>query len=460
MITRTLWGAAAALALLLGACGGDSGNNPALTSEPTPGASAFVTAAPSPTTVPVAPGGAKQLGSSAGTPTTAKVPSFDALPGATTSFGQIDAASYAIEMPDKWNGELVLYAHGFAGFGTEVSVQAPPAALRTYLVTNGFAWAASSYSENGYVPGIGADDTLALKKKFVEDFGAPERSYIAGASMGGNVVSLALENQVGEYDGGLSICGALMGVGQIDYLVSWIAAAEYTSGLSFPIGEPGANLTGLFLQDVPRELGSPANPTEKGKQFASIIKNATGGSRPFFKEGFIEQYTVNFGLALFDPERKFLVNRAATNDGVEYHIDPGLGLTDAQINAGIKRYASDPSARNAEQHPDAVLTTGNISVPLLTLHGTGDLFVPITMEQDYKKAVAASGKSDLLVQRAIRSAGHCKFSEPELTTAFEDLVNWVRDGKKPKGDDISGDLTNAGLQFTNPLRPGDPGGVN
>lgn len=463
MIPRILWGGFASFALLLGACGGDAASNQTPVVESTPGATTSASPAPSViagTPTPTAPAGERKLGSPSGTPTTAKIPSFEALPGASTSFGQIGGASYAIEMPAKWNGELVLYAHGFAGFGTEVSVQTPPAALRSYLITNGFAWAASSYSENGYDPGIGADDTLALKKKFVEDFGAPERTYIAGASMGGNVVSLALENQAGEYDGGLALCGALMGIGQIDYLVSWIAAAEYTSGLSFPIGEPGANLTSLFLQDVPRELGSPAQPTEKGKQFASIIKNTTGGARPFFKEGFIEQYTVNFGLALIDPERKTLVNRAATNDGVNYHIDPGLGLTDAQINAGIKRYASDPSARNAEQHPDAVLTTGNISVPLLTLHGTGDLFVPITMEQDYKKAVAASGKSDLLVQRAIRSAGHCKFSEPELTTAFEDLVAWVRDGKKPKGDDISGDLANAGLQFTNPLRPGDPGSVN
>ena len=169
---------------------------------------------------------------------------------------------------------------------------------------------------------------------------------------------------------------------------------------------------------------------------------------------------MNFGLALLDPQRQTLVNKAATNDGATYHIDPGLGSTDEQINSAIKRYASDPASRNAAAHPDMVPTTGNITVPLLTLHGTGDLFVPISQEQYYKQQVAAAGKSDLLVQRAIRSGGHCKFSEQELTTAFSDLVTWVRGGTKPKGDDLSGDLTNAGMQFTNPLRPGDPGGVN
>ncbi|MBE0611341.1 MAG: hypothetical protein IH609_18310, partial [Dehalococcoidia bacterium] len=360
----------------------------------------------------------RQLGTYSGATTTAKDPAFVALDGASPHFGQIDRAAYRIEMPDAWNGELVLYAHGFAGFGTEVAVEAPPRALRQYLVANGYAWAASSYSENGYVPGIGADDTLALKRHFVEEFGNPERTYIAGASMGGNVVALALENQATEYDGGLALCGALGGIEQIDYLASWVAVAEYTSGLTFPIGEPGANLAPVFLTELPRILGAPDAPTEQGRQFASVMKLLTGGPRPFFAEGFREQYIVNFGLVMIDPERKLLVNRAATNFDAAYAIDAGLGVTAEELNAGVRRYASDPASRNAEAHPDAVPTTGRITVPLLTLHNTGDLFVPISMEQSYRAKVEAAGKGDLLVQRAIRAGGHCKFSEPELTAAF------------------------------------------
>ncbi len=464
MIRRTLFGAACALALLLSACGGDDGGVAVVDREDTQ--STLTAPQASPSTSPVPAGSAvanpptgKKLGTSAGVATTAKDPSFTALPGAKATSGLLDRAAYQIEMPDNWNSELVLYAHGFAGFGTEVAVQTPPAALRRYMIQNGFAGAASSYGENGYVPGIGADDTLALKALFIEKFGTPEKTYIAGASMGGNVVALALENHPDAYDGGLAICGALMGIGQIDYLASWVAAAEFTSGLHFPIGEPGANLGGLFLTDMPRELGPAANPTPKGEQFASIMKHLTGGPRPFFREGFVEQYMVNFGLTLLDPERKGLVNRAATNQDHTYHIDPGLGLTDAEVNAGVRDFAPDPSARSAEDHPDAVLTTGKISDPLLTLHNTGDLFVPISMEQDYKKVVAAAGKSDLLVQRAIRAGGHCKFSEQELSAAFQDLVAWVKDGTKPRGEDLSGDLSNAGREFTNPLRPGDPGGT-
>lgn len=245
-LRRWLGSLGLAMALLAVACGDSAA--PVITAG-TPGTTALPSAAPAATPTPGAGGAAggqpatlRELGTSAGTPTTARDPAFSALDGAKAYFGQLGKAAYRIEIPDAWNGELVMYAHGFAGFGTEVAVESPPRALRRYLVANGFAWAASSYSENGYVPGIGADDTLALKEHFTAEFGEPKRTYIAGQSMGGNVVALALENHAREYDGGLALCGALGGIEQIDYLASWVAVAEFTSGLTFPIGEPGANL--------------------------------------------------------------------------------------------------------------------------------------------------------------------------------------------------------------------------
>jgi pimeloyl-ACP methyl ester carboxylesterase len=381
-----------------------------------------------------------------------------ALPGAKASFGTLGNTVYQIEMPNAWNGELVMYAHGFAGFGTEVAVDPPPRALREQFVAQGYAWAASSFSENGYTPGIGADDTLALKQYFEQQFGKAKRVYLAGASMGGNVVTLSLEHYGDQYDGALAACGAVGGEEIIDYLMSWTALAEYTSGVPFPIGEGSAKMTPVLLQEVPKALGSPDAPTQKGKAFASAVKNLTGGPRPFFAEGFKEQYVVNFGLLLLDPDRKTLPGRAATNEGVTYDVDDTLGITDAQLNAGIRRLKADPEARSASAHPDAVPTTGKITKPLLTIHGTGDLFVPITQERSYRQKVDAVGKGDLLVQRAIRAGGHCKFSDAEYTAAFNDLVAWVKDGKKPAGDDLRGDLTDIGKQFTNPLRAGDPGG--
>src|SRR6266446_5683527 len=67
-----------------------------------------------------------------------------ALAGTSTmrSWGVHNGAGYRIEVPDNWNGDLVLYAHGFRGIGLELTVSNPR--IRQYLVTNGYAWAASS----------------------------------------------------------------------------------------------------------------------------------------------------------------------------------------------------------------------------------------------------------------------------------------------------------------------------
>src|SRR5438105_5059312 len=42
-------------------------------------------------------------------------PSFAALAGARAISGRLGNALYEIEVPDNWNGEVVMYAHGFAG---------------------------------------------------------------------------------------------------------------------------------------------------------------------------------------------------------------------------------------------------------------------------------------------------------------------------------------------------------
>ena len=69
------------------------------------------------------------------------------------------------------------------------------------------------------------------------------------------------------------------------------------------------------------------------------------------------------------------------------------------------------------------------------------------------------GRRDLLVQRAIRRAGHCNFSDQERVQGFEDLVQWAEQGEKPGGDDILGDLSDAGRAYTNPRERNDPGGI-
>jgi hypothetical protein len=79
---------------------------------------------------------------------------------------------------------------------------------------------------------------------------------------------------------------------------------------------------------------------------------------------------------------------------------------------------------------------GRLSMPVLSMHTLGDLFVPFSMEQIYARRAAANGDADRLVTRAIRDINHCGFATVEMERAFADLVNWVANGVKPAGDDI------------------------
>ncbi len=60
---------------------------------------------------------------------------FQALPGATAYWGVHTRAGYRIEVPDNWNGILVMWAHGFRGTDLELTVDNHP--LRQLLIAQG-----------------------------------------------------------------------------------------------------------------------------------------------------------------------------------------------------------------------------------------------------------------------------------------------------------------------------------
>lgn len=382
---------------------------------------------------------------------------FDALPGAKEYFGKYDGGLYRIEIPEKWNGELMLSAHGFvsnAGAqGSRLRVGNP--GIRQHVIDEGFAWAASSYRCNGYVPGMGLEDTMALVDLFTKfnNATAPRRTYLTGGSMGGHVTLLGMHEFPTSFAGGLAMCPA--GPELFDYFTAVGAAAEVITGVQF-------KQTSTMQEDMSKIttiLGQPPDYTEKGRQLASVEINISGGPRPFAVEGLASRFIGNIsGAALAGGTSPS--NRAVTNANYKYLIDADLGLTADKLNTSVRRKPADNEIRNPMgPYDELVPFDGKIERPLITMHGTGDLYVPIHLEQTLNRAVAAAGKSDLLVQRVYRIPGHCGFSVPEQAQAFDDLVNWVRNGAKPKGDNVFGDLSDAGRTFTNPVRMNDPGTI-
>ncbi|MHB8574954.1 MAG: hypothetical protein ACYDCQ_06425, partial [Dehalococcoidia bacterium] len=308
-------------------------------------------------------------------------PAFTPLPGAQAYFGVLGRAGFRIEIPDNWNGELVMYAHGYAGEGPLLRVENP--SIRQHLVDLGFAWAASSYQQNGYVPDFGVSDTLALRDYFIGRFGQPTRTYIDGTSMGGHVVA-SLEQHPGVYDGALAECGALMQAQELDYILAYNLVALYLAGTGLPPMTDPAAESNFFRTRVLPALGSPETPTQRGLAFESIIENLTGGPRPFRHEGFADFYLDPFLISTAVPSTSVAM-QVATDDDITFHVAPGLGVSDADLNAGVLRLSANPLLRNAETNPTFALPTGNITAPLLTYHTTGDDYVPILNEINYRR---------------------------------------------------------------------------
>jgi pimeloyl-ACP methyl ester carboxylesterase len=381
-------------------------------------------------------------------------PKFEALEDAKAFFGQYDGGIYRIEIPDKWNGELALYAHGFvSNAGTNgAALRVGNSPIREHLIKEGYAWAASSYRCNGYVPGQGLLDTMALTDLFTKfnNGRAPQRVYLTGTSMGGHVTLLGMHEFPTAFAGGLAMCPA--GPELFDFFAATGAAAEVITGVQFKLDTMPADLAKMA-----ELLGKPPDYTDRGRQLASVEIDISGGPRPFAVEGLASRFMGNIsGAAIAGSATPS--NRAVMTTQIKYAIDEGLGLTADALNARARRKALDAEIRNPNgPYDELVPFDGKLERPVLTMHGTGDLFVPIVLEQSLKRAVVAAGKQDRLRQRVYRIAGHCGFSQPEMVKAFDDLTIWVHKGKKPDGDEVSGDLRNAGLTFTEPLRPNDPG---
>jgi pimeloyl-ACP methyl ester carboxylesterase len=203
-------------------------------------------------------------------------------------------------------------------------------------------------------------------------------------------------------------------------------------------------------------MGKPGEYTERGMQFDSVVKYLTGGDLPFREPGLAQYYTRDLILvgepAAAPPSAP--ARRALSTHEVTFQIDPEFGVSSAQLNADVRRFEPAPGARSPDQDPVFADLTGQITVPVLSIHDTGDGFVPFKLEQDYRRKTLVAGTNDLLVQRAIRRAGHCNFTAAERNQALDDLVAWLEQGVKPRGEDVlTPDLGHLGLEWTRSLQP-------
>jgi pimeloyl-ACP methyl ester carboxylesterase len=364
---------------------------------------------------------------------------FEPLPGARAEFGRLGGAVYQIEIPDEWNRGLVMWMHGFGEFAPEANV-APPD-FRRYLIANGYAWAASSYSSTSLIPHRGADETAALWDYFVREHGRPDRTYVSGLSMGGWSSHIAAERYGDRYDGALALCGAAGTVPGLRISANYFVAGAYVAGVRQAEYDASQDIGQLINERIRPALDDP----DKRALFDRIMVDLTGGPRAFAREGIHDEEDTNFERA-----RLIVAARLTPPRETPYRLGPDNPVTSKEFNRDA---IVIPTSDAYDEFSEGMEVTGNLAMPLITLHTTGDGQVPINQAQILRDRVEAAGQSDRLVQRVIEDPGHCGFSTSEQEAAFRALVAWVEHGHKPEGTNLdTKDLTNLDQTFEDRAR--------
>ncbi len=373
-----------------------------------------------------------------------------ALAGTSRWAGVLGGAGYRVEVPANWNGKLVMYAHGYAGTGAAVGVDNPP--IRRYLIQNGYAWAASSYSKNYYDVRAGVEDTNALALEFTKiaakngrTLAAPTKIYITGVSMGGHITAAAIEDETQatainkvKYNGAVPMCGVMGDTELFNQFAAMQVTAQALAGVPNYPTDKFADINALVTSTLFTTF--PSVPTAKGVKYLSVLKNITGGERPMFDMGIAFGGTFGYAWGVFgsDGTVSGILNKNVLDTNAYTYTIAGDAAGSTALNASVIKMTAAPDANRLRTDGLRWIpkVNGEFKIPVVSIHTLGDLYVPFSMQQTYQKRVAAKGNSGWLVQRAIRGVSHCDFTVAEQATAFDDMVKWESGGAKPGGDDV------------------------
>ncbi|HEY1111428.1 MAG TPA: alpha/beta hydrolase [Opitutaceae bacterium] len=127
--------------------------------------------------------------------------------------GEIAGAKFALARPARWNGGVLLLAHGLRAEDRPLVADLSPEHLAyKTLLEEGWIVAKTSYRRNGLIVADAIADLDALRDHIEERYGRPTRVLLEGDSMGGFIVTLMAERDRHEpirYHGAVAVGAAL-----------------------------------------------------------------------------------------------------------------------------------------------------------------------------------------------------------------------------------------------------------
>ena len=326
-------------------------------------------------------------------------------------------AQFVIRLPDRWNGKLVVT--GAPGVRRQYALDF---VISDWVLARGYAFAATDKGNNGPLffrdgdePGDAVAEwhrrvtelTLAAREVVGQRYGrAPDRTYATGVSNGGYLTRWALERHPELYDGG----------------VDWEGTLFRAEGPNLFTYLPAA------LKHYPafREHG------DRAAHAAMLAAGFPAGSEFLWEFHYTTYWdlTQRIYRAEFDPDYD-----PTTEAGTPF-CRSGTPHCDADYD-----YAARPQA--VKDAVAKVSLSGAIGKPLITLHGTLDVLLPISTDSDvYADLVGRAGRADLhryyVVEGGTHVDGLCDVFPDRLRPilpcyrrAFELLEGWVEQGREP-----------------------------
>ena len=380
----------------------------------------------------------------------------------TTSTGTLsDGAAYEIQCPaGAWNGTLFLYSHGYVVPGSANPAQdVGDPVTGAWLLGHGYALAGSSYATTGWAIQQALPDQIGTLDTFESTYGTPNVTIAWGHSLGGIITAGLIQDYPGRFTAALPMCGVLSGG-----VATWNTAldAEFAfqrlidpSVQVVNITNPGANLANA------EAAAAQAQQTPQGRArlaLVSALADTPGWFTPLSPEpastDYADQEVNQFDWAaqvtfpfVFD-FRAELEARAggnpSWNTGVNYFKDlaksadlnevsnlyQSAGLNLRQDLARLNDSPRIPAKRSAVRYlAQNISFNGDISMPVLTMHTTGDGLVVPENEQAYRSVVDHAGNGALLREVFVQRAGHCAFTPAETITAVQVLLNRLSTGQ-------------------------------
>jgi len=338
-------------------------------------------------------------------------------------------ATYALYLPAEWNHELVLFAHGWSAAAPPLpAANYMPAPLRDGLLAAGYGVAMSSFTYGGFAVKDAMVRTAQLKDPFTENFGAPTRTYLMSISLGASVVMRMAEQNPNKYAGVMPICGIVAGVPfQLNhYFNTRVLFDYYYPGVleGDAIDNPPA-LTAAASAAASAALNADLTKAQKLADIDQIRMSYSNDAE--MVADILFALTFN-AMDVFTDDLKLVTHGRSFFDNTNVYYT-GSG-EDATLNAGVQRFAADPDAANMVEN--LYSPSGDLKIPVLTLHTRADPIVPLRHETALADLVATKGASGFLLTRVYEGNVHCGIPLASELAAFQDLATWARTGVKPQ----------------------------